>query len=145
MQHTVNNLGNLYKDWTDKLKSQVEEASDTIKVGLTSWPFPLGLKPAEKVLDNLEELDPEVRVCYAHTEGYGGVTIAYRPTSNYKNTRMVEVAVVYCSPHEQFVKAKGRDLALANFEMGQTILVPAQQYGKKGVVHNLRNMFWNSI
>jgi len=76
-------------------------------------------------------------------KGKGGVTIAYRKMNAYKNCRMVEVAVAYCSPQDIFSKKIGTRKALDNFLTGKTIMIPARSVGDDdGIVAALRSIFW---
>jgi hypothetical protein len=79
-------------------------------------------------------------------KGKGGVTIAYRKTSEHKNCRMVEVATAYCSPQDIFSKKIGTRTALTNFLMGKTIMIPARRKDNDdAIVLTLRNIFWNNL
>jgi len=55
---------------------------------------------------------------------HGGFTVAYRPCSNYKNSKMVECAVSTCSVEDTFNKRIGTQLALDNFANGRTVDLP---------------------
>jgi hypothetical protein len=54
----------------------------------------------------------------------GGFTVAYRPCSNFKSTKMVECAVSTCSAEDTFNKRIGTKIALSNFGNGKTIDLP---------------------
>ena len=54
----------------------------------------------------------------------GGVTVAFRKTTQYKSGVMVEVAVATCSTQDSFSKKIGTVLALAKFADGETIYLP---------------------
>lgn len=54
----------------------------------------------------------------------GGLTIAFRKVSPYKNGRMVELAVATCSPEDAFSKKIGTTLALQSWFNGETIKLP---------------------
>lgn len=72
----------------------------------------------------------------------GGVTMAYRKSSDFDNCRMVDVAVAYCSPHDTFSKKVGSEVALYAFLDGQTIQVPARVNGDdNSIPYILRGMF----
>jgi hypothetical protein len=76
----------------------------------------------------------------------GGVTIAYSIMNDFKNTRMVEVAVAYCSPHDVFNKKIGTQIAVDRFLNNETIMVPARtDKSNSGIPDTLRKMFWESI
>lgn len=99
-----------------------------------------------------EELSPfqelGVSICYAFDKSnpQGGATIAYRKAGDFANTKMVEVAVAYCSKYDTFTKSIGRAAALKLFHSGKTILVPARTGNDdEWMIRNLRDMFWYSI
>ncbi len=54
----------------------------------------------------------------------GGVTVAFKKSSEFNSTRMVHVAVVTCSPHDTFNKRIGTRMALDAFLDGKTIMLP---------------------
>jgi hypothetical protein len=111
----------------------------------TPWPFPTGDKPATPDFFAKDE-HSSVRVCHAISEtGKGGVTLAYRKCSEYRNSRMVEVATSYCSPHEVFNKKIGNAIARQNFSDGNTVLVPAGNCKFDSVPAVLKVMFWYSL
>lgn len=111
----------------------------------STWPFPT----QESQGITSVELSPLEKINITHcmgSSGEGGVTIAWRKTSDTKNARMVEVAVAYCSPADTFTKKIGKELALDNFYSGQTVLVPARSWKSDDTIpHNLRNMFWHAL
>lgn len=86
-----------------------------------------------------------VSLCHAFNPK-GGVTIAYRKQNEYKNCRMVEVAVTYCSPADTFSKKIGSTRATQNFLDGATVLVPLRDpVSPEELVERLRWMFWYSL
>ncbi len=111
------------------------------------WPFPVGNKPDAVHLQRAKA--PVLKTCapnatkqdfmvanrirvvhfFDRTDPKGGVTVAYRKTSEHNSSNMVEVAVAYCSPKDQFSKKIGTSLALEYFEEARTILVPARVSG----------------
>lgn len=122
-----------------------------------AWPFPLGDKPtiytqvAKAPAPNTSKQDFMVanRVRVVHffdkTDPKGGVTVAYRKTSEHNSSNMVEVAVAYCSSKDSFSKKIGTGLALQNFEAGSTILVPARVSGTDDfTIPILEDMFYRS-
>ena len=54
---------------------------------------------------------------------YGGATIGWRYTSDRKNSKVVEVSVIYCSTKDVFSKKEGRELMLRAFQRGNTCLL----------------------
>lgn len=107
----------------------------------------------------VEKFDPQVvdrsvmenyglRVCYGFNPDKirsGGVTIVYRKTEDFKNTRMVEVSLAYCNPCDSFCKKTGLNIALQRWIDGQTVVIPARDcFGDTSISHNLVKMFyWN--
>ncbi len=139
-----------------------------------AWPFPTGNKPVVTnfaqtwpypTADNVtittttsemlpyasvQEVLVENKIRVAHffnlDHPYGGVTVAYSKTSDFKNCKMVKVAVAYCSDLDPFSKKLGTSLALENYSNGNTILVPARLGGVDiYTVGMLRDIFWNSL
>lgn len=101
---------------------------------------------SEDISDILYEHN--IQICHAFDpfKNKGGVTIAYSVLSEFKNTRMVEVAVAYCSPHDVFNKKIGTKIALDRFLNEETIMVPARtRNSNSDIPFNLRKMFWYSL
>ena len=123
-------IKSLYNRYYNNRETQMTTATD--------WPFPM-IVPIDA---NLEPPRPAMVVdgSYARANGISiihsfdvycptdGFTIAYRKANNYKNCRMVEVAIAYCSPHDTFSKKKGSKIAVTNFLEGKTVLVPARKF-----------------
>lgn len=89
-----------------------------------------------------------IQICHAFDpfNNKGGVTIAYSVANDFRNTRMVEIAVAYCSPHDIFNKKIGTRIAVDRFLAEETIWVPARTGNTNAEVpYNLRKMFWHSI
>lgn len=88
-----------------------------------------------------------IKICHGYDSHHnrGGVTIAYRKTSGWKNTRMVEVALAYCSPHDSFNKKIGTELAVDRFLNQNTVLVPVRLGSDNTIVGNLLSMFYYDV
>lgn len=54
----------------------------------------------------------------------GGLTVAFKKSSDYKSGRMVECAVAVCSVEDTFSKKTGTTIAVARFLDGETINLP---------------------
>jgi hypothetical protein len=112
------------------------------------WPFPT-YRPEmiqyNTVHDDMRALD--VRVCHGYDplHNRGGVTIAYRKCANWRNTKMVEVALAYCSPKDSFSKKIGLQLAVERFVSGQTVMVPVRNGHDDTIVGNLLAMFYHDV
>ena len=108
------------------------------------WPFPTNPIPMKthSYLDDM--MDHDIRICHGYnpSDNRGGVTIAYRKCSDWRNTKMVEVSVAYCSSKDSFNKKIGVELAVDRFMNGNTIMVPARDKTDDSIVGNLLNMFW---
>ena len=66
-----------------------------------------------------------IGIVHIHEDGVkGGLTIAYRKTSQFNSGRMVEVAVAVCSIEDAFSKKIGVQYALEKFFDGTTIELP---------------------
>lgn len=114
-------------------------------------------RQADQAQDLVQELIAEgVGFCHVmarpHTSAWSsempfrGMTIAFRKCGEWKNSRMVEVAVVYCSQHDNFSKKVGNRLAAEKFANGETVMVPARtQNCDDFVIDNLKSMFWYSL
>ncbi len=91
--------------------------------------------------------DFNIKICHGYDPRHnrGGVTIAYRKTSEWKNTRMVEVALAYCSPQDSFNKKIGAQLAVNRFLNENTVLVPVRNGHDDTIVGNLLYMFYDKI
>ena len=86
-----------------------------------------------------------ISLCHAFNPK-GGVTIAYRKGNEFKNCRMVEVALAYCSPTDVFNKKIGSTRATQNFLEGATVLIPIRRPEDEWVlVEQLRRMFWYNL
>lgn len=123
-----------------------------------AWPFPVGNKPDAVHLQRAKAPAPSTtkqdfmvanRVRVVHffdkNDPKGGVTVAYRKTSEHNSSNMVEVAVAYCSPKDQFSKKIGTELALDYFNQGRAILVPARVSGTDDfTIPILEDMFYRS-
>jgi len=114
-----------------------------------AWPFPTKTQPyamkTNTVQDDMSDFD--IRICHGYNrhDNRGGVTIAYRKCSNWRNTRMVEVALAYCSPKDSFNKKIGVELAVERFVNGNTVMVPVRQGHDDTIVGNLLAMFYHDI
>jgi hypothetical protein len=112
-----------------------------------AWPFPINPTPmyTNTYLDDIEDLD--LRICHGYNrhDNRGGVTIAYRKCSNWRNTRMVEVALAYCSPKDSFNKKIGAELAVDRFVNGNTVMVPVRYGHDDTIVGNLLCMFYHDV
>lgn len=109
------------------------------------WPFPkIGEETTEVKMEKVSEDESSVSIlhCFDPYHNKGGVCIAYRMTSLFKNTRMVEVALSYCSPHDTYSKKIGAKKARDRFLMGNTVLVPCGDRDDLQVRYNLEKMFY---
>lgn len=119
-----------------------------------AWPFPVATASpfpvptvsvqTNTVQDDMKDLD--IRVCHGYDpqNNRGGVTIAYRKCSNWKNTKMVEVSLAYCSSKDSFSKKVGTQLAVERFLCGNTVALPVRFGRDDSIVGNLLHMFWYS-
>lgn len=63
-----------------------------------------------------------------HKKGQGRVTLAIRLTpEEYGAAGTVEVGVAFCSPKDQFTRAKGRELAKQRLDAGQDFYLKANR------------------
>lgn len=78
--------------------------------------------------------------------GFNGVTIAYRRCGEWRNSKMVEVAVVYCSQHDNFNKKTGCAWVAEKFLQNNTVVIPARSNkDDDSVVDNLKDLFWYQL
>ena len=111
-----------------------------------AWPFPVDPKPMQTNTIQDDMKDHDIRICHGYDpqNNRGGVTIAYRKCSNWKNTKMVEVSLAYCSSKDSFNKKIGTQLAVDRFLVGNTVMVPVRFGHDDTIVGNLLQMFWYS-
>lgn len=109
-----------------------------------AWPFPINPTPIKTMTYLDDMLDHDIRICHGYDpqDNRGGVTIAYRKCSDWRNTKMVEVSVAYCSSKDSFNKKIGCQLAVDRFMNGNTIMVPVRDRTDDSIVGNLLHMFW---
>lgn len=108
------------------------------------WPFPKMREETKEVkMEKIVDPPGDVKIlhCFDPYHNKGGVCVAYRMTSNFKNTKMVEVAVSYCSHHDTYSKKVGAKKALDRFLNGNTVLVPCGDRDDLMVRYNLEKMF----
>lgn len=56
-----------------------------------------------------------------------GVSIAYRPSIENTNCRMLDVAVSYCSPEDEYKRKHGKYQALRKLAQGEVVKLPLAQ------------------
>ena len=86
-----------------------------------------------------------VKFCSANSSFFPmrGISVAYRKCGMWNNSRMVEVAVVYCSKHDSFNKKVGRELVAKQFMQNKVVMVPARsKHADHTIPYNLLEMFW---
>lgn len=71
----------------------------------------------------------------------GGFTIAWQRAGEGKNTRMINVAISYCSPEDYFARKIGAFNALYKAYSGQFIQLPINSEDSAEIVHSLRKAF----
>ncbi len=86
-------------------------------------------KKAYKLLKQAAKLAGDVYVisdpCYL--DEANGVSIAYRPSIENTNCRMINVAVSYCSPEDEYKRKHGKYQALNKLANGEVIKLPLAQ------------------
>lgn len=121
-----------------------------------SWPFPTS-KP-DKVPDNFPLLkvkstlidrmieDFGIRFIHLHVHGRkGGCTVAYAPTVNTKNCKMLEIAVAYVHPNDTFCKKIGIEIAAERWADGSTIVMPLRGKNVHQTNYNLWHTFYHTV
>lgn len=104
----------------------------------------LGYPDAERYFYEAQALG--VRIAHLQRpENKGGCTVAYRPQLGPGTRgRMLEVAVSYTHPNEQYVKKVGAQIASWRFLVGETICVPINARTPSQTIQNLWHMFYFS-
>ena len=104
------------------------------------FPFPK-TRPDQEITESPSDLQV-LYIFNKNSTTAGGFTVAYRYANGYESCKMVELAVSHCSTGDTFSKKIGRDLAIDNFTNGKTIMVPANVYRDREMMHGyLKNMF----
>lgn len=86
-------------------------------------------------------MDEEVRLVHTNY-GMGGFTFAWKRESAFAKSRMIRVAISFCSPKDQFCRKIGAYNALNNwFNMEDTILLPVGDEDSAVIVARLRHTF----
>ena len=122
----------------------------------TGWPFPTS-KPVEVVeaFPNHEshmvrdtELATMHGVRFSHLfepNVKGGCTVAYKPLSDYRGSRMLECAVAYTHPKDTYCRKVGAELAAGRWLDGKTIVVPLRGKTNHETQYNIWRMFYESV
>ena len=111
-----------------------------------AWPFPHGPLETSTFEEILRDHNITVTHIFNESRNKGGVTLAWRSCNTHRNTRMVEVAVAYCHPDDNYVRKVGSRLAVDRFLAGNTVVVPARTGNSAGsIIDTLKQMFWTSI
>lgn len=69
-----------------------------------------------------------------------GVTVAFRPAIENSNCRMLEVAVSYCAPEDEFDPKVGKFHARRKLLCGEYIQIPLAEYLQDNGVDETRNI-----
>lgn len=109
------------------------------------WPFPtspkpeMQLKPTHYTTPQQRAHDLGVRFVHMHRESLpGGCTVAYRPTSDTKNCKVLEIAVAYTHPNDTYCKKAGIAIAAQRWLDGEVVMMPLR--GK--TVHETTHKLW---
>lgn len=76
------------------------------------------------------------------TSVVNGCTIAYRPAINSPDCRMIQVAVAYCAPEDEFKKKIGRTLATHKLVYGEFVNVPFGHLYMNFQTEDLEQKLW---
>jgi hypothetical protein len=119
-----------------------------------SWPFPVSKPdPKPELIDIIGDYSTTedataVGVRFAHLfepGRKGGCTVAYRPVSFAKNSKMLEIALAYTHPRDQYVRKTGAELAAQRWLDGQTVTMPLRGRDNHETQYNLWRAFYNSV
>ena len=75
---------------------------------------------------------------FVNAEEYGFVAVFSKPRSG---LRMVEVAVSYCSPEDEFKKKHGRYQALLKYYSGESVQLPLGHWSEEDIFAHVAEMF----
>lgn len=89
--------------------------------------------------------EEDVHLVHNTFGGKGGFSFAWRRNSEFASGRMVQVAVSFCSPRDTFCRKIGAYNALANFDNGDTILLPVGDEDSAIIVWRLRKLFETAV
>lgn len=76
---------------------------------------------------------------YHQMWGHTRYTVAYRPVS--ERGRMLEIALAYTHPKDQYCKRTGARLAAERFMDGKTVVMPLRGGSPEITYHNLASLF----
>lgn len=98
--------------------------------------FPNMITPVDEKIQLVHIFDEE------HT--YGGLTVMFRPSSEYASGVMVDCAIAVCSTEDKFDKKIGRSIARARLESGQYISLPLlQNCSYRDLPGHVKDVFYN--
>lgn len=120
-----------------------EAVTTTPKKVINSWPFPTGSsfeeisKPEPVTLTATKE-----GIKFIHFDEKGvACTVAYRPCNPTKGLKMLEVAVSYKHPKDQYNRKIGAQTAAQRFLDGHTVCVPLRGKSNEKTYWNLYHAF----
>ena len=70
-------------------------------------------------------------------------TVAYRPASSNKNCKMLEIAVAYKHPNDQYCKKTGASIAAERMLAGNSIFMPLRGRDNYDTMYQLNQVFGN--
>lgn len=115
---------------------------------MNRWPFPTSPKPEMKINPTRQSSTQEraqalgVRFIHMHRVGHkGGCTVAYRPTTDNKNCRVLEIAVAYTHPNDAYCKKEGIAIVSQRWLDGEVVMMPLR--GKS--VHETTSNLWHTF
>lgn len=143
--------------FSKKLNKLLEAADSQIKmetvtpkeVPYPSWPWPTSMEEQVTTAFTAKAVDMGVKFIHFKPTDYAKhpCTIAYRPIINCKrgNGKMVEVAVTYLHPGEQYNKKRGAEIASERFLNGMTVTLPFYDSKDKWrFIHRMSTAFANN-
>ena len=123
-----------------------------------SWPFPTSKPDDNGTRLNLDSLtvtiktatqeanDLGVRFAHLFVAGKkGGCTVAYAPTSDYRGSKMLDIAVAYTHPNDQYTRKVGAELAAERWLAGQAIQMPLRGRDNHQTQYNLWRAFYEPV
>ena len=127
----------------NKIDDTITTGKDVLSSLKEGWPFPKGAvteisEPNEPVtLTATKE-----RIKFVHFD-YGDTvcTVAYRPCNFKKGLKMLEIAVAYKHPKDQYNKKIGARTAAQRFLDGRTVCMPLRGKSNEETYWNLYHAF----
>lgn len=115
----------------------------------SGWPFPGSFKESTDPKVTLAKEAVKSGISIVHIfdtdRPKGGMTIAFRKTTEHKSGDMVEFAIANCSPEDTFSKKVGTRIATENFLDGYTTQLPILRGRDKTDINGSVKEFFSTL